>query len=76
MDLKQVGFDSFTVNFFVLNDINLRWLGVRLELIGNFIVVFASLFAVVDREIIDPGLAGLSITYALTVNLEIDSLYR
>ena len=48
----------------------LRWLGIRLEFVGNLIILFAALFAVIDRNSgssLDPGLAGLSITYALQV---------
>ena len=50
-----------------------RWLAVRLELIGNLIILFAALFTVIERNSsgdgIDPGLAGLSISYALQVNI-------
>jgi len=48
-----------------------RWLAIRLEFIGNLIILFAILFAVIERNSsgggIDPGLAGLSISYALQV---------
>ena len=48
-----------------------RWLAIRLEFIGNLIILFATLFAVIERNSsgdgIDPGLAGLSISYALQV---------
>ena len=33
---------------------------------GTLMVILAALFAVLERHNIDPGLAGLSITYALS----------
>ena len=50
-----------------------RWLAIRLEFVGNFIVLFAALFAVLASiypqfsRTITPGLAGLSISYSLQV---------
>jgi len=48
-----------------------RWLAIRLLFIGNTIILFAALFAVIERNTgnhgIHPGLAGLSISYALQV---------
>ena len=44
-----------------------RWLGVRIEVIGNLIVLFTSLFAVLGRDSLSPGVAGLAITYALNI---------
>ncbi|KAL5009564.1 hypothetical protein ScPMuIL_011869 [Solemya velum] len=44
-----------------------RWLGFRLELVGNLIVLAAAIFAVVSRENISGALVGLSISYALEV---------
>ncbi len=35
--------------------ISSRWLSVRLETIGNLVILFASLFAVLGRDTIDPG---------------------
>lgn len=49
-----------------------RWLAVRLEMVGNLIIFFAALFAVLSRDSdsSDAGLVGLSVTYALQVNQE------
>ncbi len=44
-----------------------RWLGERLELIGGVIILFTSLFTVIQNDTISPGTAGLCISYALTV---------
>ena len=44
-----------------------RWLAIILDFIGNLILLFAGLFAVIQRESVGPGLAGLSVSYALQV---------
>ncbi|KAL0177129.1 hypothetical protein M9458_026023, partial [Cirrhinus mrigala] len=42
-----------------------RWLAMRLESLGNLVVFFAALFAVISRDSLNSGLVGLSISYAL-----------
>ncbi|CAL8146547.1 unnamed protein product [Orchesella dallaii] len=44
-----------------------RWLQVRLETVGNSVVFFAALFAVLGRETLSPGIVGLSVSYALQI---------
>jgi ATP-binding cassette, subfamily C (CFTR/MRP), member 1 len=53
-----------------------QWLAVRLELVGNLIILFASLFAVISRGTIQPGLVGLSLSYALNVTNALNFLVR
>ncbi|CAJ1067622.1 canalicular multispecific organic anion transporter 1 [Xyrichtys novacula] len=53
-----------------------RWLAIRLEFLGNLVVFFAALFAVLSRDSLDSGLVGLSISYALNVTQTLNWLVR
>ena len=44
-----------------------RWLAVRIETLGNLIIFFAALFAILNRKTLSPGLAGLSISYSMQI---------
>ncbi|XP_075974899.1 multidrug resistance-associated protein 1-like isoform X2 [Anticarsia gemmatalis] len=52
---------------FYLSAVADRWLSIRLNVIGSFVLFFAALFAVIGRENLSPGLAGLSISYTLEI---------
>jgi ATP-binding cassette subfamily C (CFTR/MRP) protein 1 len=58
-----------------------RWLAVRLETLGSIIIFGASLFAVLGvlygpKSYIDPGLVGLSVSYALSVTQALSWVIR
>ncbi|XP_057660508.1 multidrug resistance-associated protein 1 isoform X6 [Diorhabda carinulata] len=52
-----------------------RWLAVRLEMLGNLIIFFAALFAVIKQDQ-RPGLVGLSVTYSLQITQTLNWLVR
>ncbi len=60
-----------------------RWLAIRLEFVGNTIILFAALFAALQRNYrdalglhISAGLVGLSISYALQVTQSLNWAVR
>ncbi|XP_069785764.1 ATP-binding cassette sub-family C member 3 isoform X2 [Narcine bancroftii] len=53
-----------------------RWLGIRIEFIGSCIVLFAALFVVIGRKHLNPGIVGLSVSYALQVTMALNWMVR
>jgi len=58
---------DFNQKCYYSNVVSNRWLAIRLDVIGNAIVFFAALFAVIERDSVNGALAGLSLTYALNI---------
>ncbi|XP_066905600.1 multidrug resistance-associated protein 1 [Halyomorpha halys] len=44
-----------------------RWLAVRLQMIGNLIIFFATIFAILGKDSLSPGIVGLSVSYTLQI---------
>ncbi len=44
-----------------------RWLSTRVETVGNVVIFLSALFAVLSKDTLSPGLAALSITYAMNI---------
>lgn len=51
-----------------------RWLAIRLETVGNLIILFSALFAVISDN--DEGSLGLSVSYALNITQTLNWLVR
>jgi len=53
-----------------------RWLGIRLEFVGSFLVLFNGVFGMLFKNSISPSLLGLSLSYALQVTGSLNRLVR
>ncbi|XP_022169430.1 multidrug resistance-associated protein 1-like isoform X2 [Myzus persicae] len=67
---------DFNQSCYYPNIVANRWLAVRLETIGNFIIFFSSLFSVLGRDTLSPGIVGLSIGYALQITQTLNWMVR
>nr|AHK05642.1 ATP-binding cassette transporter sub-family C member 1 isoform X4 [Tigriopus japonicus] len=66
-------------NFMASNYLNFaanRWLSIRLEMLGNVVILFASLFAVLGKDVMNPGVVGLSLSYAMQITGSLNFLIR
>jgi len=61
---------------YYLNVASNRWLAVRLESLGTTIVTSAGFLAVLARNMLSPGVAGLSISYAISVTQALNWFVR
>ena len=55
---------KFTSNIW---DVPYRWIGLAGEILADFVVLFTVIFAVIQRDALSAGLAGLAVTYSLQV---------
>ncbi|XP_050313202.1 multidrug resistance-associated protein 1-like [Anthonomus grandis grandis] len=58
------------------NNTSGRWLAVRLEMIGNLIILFAALLAVFNTTGLSPALVGLSVSYSMNITNTLNFLVR
>ena len=56
-----------TLLYYAYLHLFLRWLNMSMQTLANCVTLLSALFVVIQRETIDAGLAGLSVSYALQV---------
>ena len=55
---------------------SIRWLAVRLELLGNILTFLAAIFCIVAPDRVNPSEVGLIISYSLSVTQVLNWLVR
>ena len=78
--------DDFVMKIFRLVDENVacffpnlvsnRWLAIRLESVGNCIMFFAALFAIIYSDTLSPGTVGLTLSVAMSVTQSLNWMVR
>jgi ATP-binding cassette subfamily C (CFTR/MRP) protein 1 len=53
-----------------------RWLGVRLEFLGNIAIVFTAIIALFQRQHLSPALFGLALAYVMNVTEWLNNIVR
>ena len=72
-------FELFIINqlsIYVFFSSIIRWLGVRLEIIANLLILFTAVSAVFMRDRLTAGTVGLMIIYALQITHSLNLLVR
>ena len=59
VDYSQIAFQP--------NLVSNRWLSIRLEILGNIIVMVACILIIISRDTQSAGMVGMSLTYALQI---------
>jgi len=67
---------DLNVSAYFMNTNANRWLSIRLEFLCTCVVTAAALFSVLERNNVEAGLAGLSLTYALNLTGVLNWLVR
>jgi ATP-binding cassette, subfamily C (CFTR/MRP), member 1 len=75
IEKSQYIWKKFTI-YFKKKIIFSRWLALRLELLGNLITILAALFAIISRDTLTAGKAGLSISQSLGISMTLSWLVR
>jgi len=52
-----------------MSSVTCRWIGVWSEFIGDLVILFSAIFAVLGKDALSPGLVGLSLSFAMQVTL-------
>ena len=58
-------YDIFFVGYFN------RWLLINIKMLGNLVAFFTSIFCVIGKGHISPGILGMVVSYAIQVGLSI-----
>ncbi|RDD40608.1 Multidrug resistance-associated protein 1 [Trichoplax sp. H2] len=53
-----------------------RWLAIRLEFIGNCVVLFSAIFAIIGRNSLPAAIVGLSVSYAMQITETLNWMVR
>ncbi|KAE9414262.1 hypothetical protein Angca_002537 [Angiostrongylus cantonensis] len=69
---------GFSFLYFKLLRANIRWLAVRLELLGSIVILATSLLAVMSRDwgTMSAGAIGLSVSYSLSITFMLNFFMR